>query len=104
MTAHEFTLPTGKVILMKELGLAQMRLVLKKDAGFDQTLHGLRLSIVEIDGDSVNHDKMAQDKIGEYLSMKEISTAAALWESLHAPTDEEVAASKNSGKAKVGGT
>lgn len=100
---HTYTLPSGTTIVIQELGLRQLKLLTLKDDPLDQSIHGLRLSIVQIGDTKVNADTLAGDSIDNYLSLKDIMAATAAFNAVHMISDEETEAVKKSAKTTVGG-
>lgn len=105
IVTYKFDLPGGRTFVLKELNLAELRLVLQasnKDA-FDGSMKGLQLSLVEVDGERLTPDHLAGANLGNYFSVREFALVQSAFSSIHDVDEEALEAVKKSQTLQVGG-
>lgn len=97
--AQEVTLPSGRKVVLVELGSGEMKQVIALGAkepnedvrAFEQQLNGLRYSIRKIDGVDVRYADLVGEAMDAKFKVKEISILGQVWARMHFASKDEVA-------------
>jgi hypothetical protein len=94
-SAVEVVLEDGRKVILRELSTTELRRALelanrvKGEAaqGYEQTLQGIRLAVVEIDGAAMKYSDLDGDKIDDLFGVRDLALLGQGWRTLHVPEE-----------------
>ena len=95
-TTYEVPLPGERVVLLREMTAGEFELMWRAEgdkpgASWEVTQRGLRMTIAAIDGEEVTYADLVGDNLNQRFSVKELLLLRQAWESLHMPSQEDIA-------------
>lgn len=93
-TEYEFELEPGRVVAFRELTVSEFETLVKnagdKNAGWELTQSGLRISLLRDGKEDLSHQKLTGVLLNKRFTTRQLLTLRNAWDRVHLPNEEDL--------------